>query len=230
LDDFPNEPAIKDRVILETGAGPRKVLDEASIANLTHDEVWVVVDTGAVERLCPGCNVRIVAIHANDQRLVADTWVLRLVGPRGRMVALGRPQIWASSSRRANGRVRLAIPAYLRPNVGGTVASAQTTNVSVGGFHCLTYLPLSVGDQVAVSLMFTPTDPFDCLAQVVRLAEQPEDESGHRLLAAFRFVDLTAADEARVAEALAALSTDTDPTAVPMAWHSGESAAGQASK
>jgi hypothetical protein len=41
-------------------------------------------------------------------------------------------------------------------------------------------------------------------------------------MAAFRFVDLTAADEARVAEALAALGDETDATAVPVAWHSGE--------
>jgi hypothetical protein len=144
------------------------------------------------------------------------------------MIALDRPENWTSSSRRANGRVQLAIPAYLRPDTDGTVASARTTNISVGGFHCITDLPVSVGDQMAVSLMFTPTDPFECRAQVVRLSEDTDDPLHLRLVAALRFMDLTVADEARVAEALTALSTETDATAIPVAWHRGDAAGGQA--
>jgi hypothetical protein len=76
--------------------------------------------------------------------------------------------------------------------------------------------------------MFTPTDPFECRAQVVRLSEDTDDPLHLRLVAALRFMDLTVADEARVAEALTALSTDTDATAIPAAWHRGEAAGGQA--
>jgi hypothetical protein len=229
VDEFANEPAIKDRVTLETQAGPGMVFDEATIANVTTDEVWVVVAEHATERLGPGCAVRIVTIGPNDQGYAAETSVRRVVSSKRRLIALGRPEAWVVT-RRATGRVHLALPAYLRPDTDGTVASARTTNVSVGGFHCITDLSVSVGDQVAVSLMFTPTEPFDCRAQVVRLTEDATDPSHRRLVAALRFVDLTVADEARVAEALAALSTETDPTAIPVAWRSGESAAEQASK
>lgn len=71
-----------------------------------------------------------------------------------------------------------------------------------------------------------PTDEFDCRAQVVRLDEDPD--SGGSRVAAFRLVDLNIACEARIAEALAALSEDTDPTAVPMAWHSTDPHGGMA--
>jgi hypothetical protein len=98
----------------------------------------------------------------------------------------------------------------------------------VGGFQCVTDLPVSVGRQLDVSLMLTPTSSFDCRAQVVRLGDDPEDPSGRQLLVAFRFVDLTAAEEALVAEALAALDDETDATAVPASWRSAGLAAGAA--
>jgi hypothetical protein len=131
--------------------------------------------------------------------------------------------MWISHSRRANGRIDLAIPAYLHSNdIEGAVASARTTNISVGGFHCLTDLPIFVGYQMAVSLMLTPTSPFECRAQVVRISEDPDDPTRRQMVAAFRFVDLSVADEARIAEALVALANETDPEAVPVAWRTGD--------
>jgi PilZ domain len=222
VDEFSDEPQIRDRVTLETRVGPRTLVNKATIANVAIEEVWVAVGRPAAEHLVVGAAVRIILNRSEDRSLAADSSVRRLVGGSGRVVALSRPEAWVSYSRRANGRVALAIPAYLRPDTDGTVASARTTNISVGGFHCITDLPISVGHQLAVSLMLTPTSALECRAQVVRLSDDPDDPSRRRLVAAFRFVDLTAADEARVAEALAALGDETDATAVPVAWHSGE--------
>jgi len=218
LDEFPNDPAIKDRVTLETHVGRHTVVNLATIANLTANEIWVAVALGAAMQLDPGADVRVVLSGPSDTGFAADTVVERIVGGAGRLIALRRPQAWTSQSKRANSRAYLAIPAYLRPDGDGTVASARTTNVSVGGFHCLTELPLRVGDQVSVSLMFSPTEAFECEAQVVRLTEDLDDPSRRRLVAAFRFIDLAPDDEARVAEALVALATETDQTAVPVAW------------
>jgi hypothetical protein len=225
VDELSNEPAIKDRVTLEMADGPRTVVDRATIANVTTEEIWVVVGKAAGERLGTGSPVRIVVVRPQAGSLAADTLVRRQVGSSGRLVALRRPDNWASHSRRANGRARLAIPVYLRPDAEGSVVPARTINLSVGGFHCVTDLPVSVGRQFDVSLMLTPT-AFDCRAQVVRLSDDPEDPSGRQLLVAFRFVDLTAAEEALVAEALVALDDETDPTAVPASWHSGGAMAG----
>ena len=75
---------------------------------------------------------------------------------------------------------------------------------------------------MAVSLMLMPTSTFECRAQVIRLTDDVDDPSRRRLVVAFRFVNLTPDDEARVAEALAALSEETDPNAVAAAWHTGK--------
>jgi hypothetical protein len=222
VNELSNEPAIKDRVKLETQDGPRTVVHNATIANLTTEEVWVALGQPATELLSEGTPVRIILIRPEEDSLAAETSVNRMVGNSGRMAALRRPEMWISHSRRANDRVALAIPAYLRPDADGTVAAARTTNISVGGFHCVTDLPIAVGHQMTVSIMLSPTEPFECRAQVVRLSDDPDDSSHRQLVVAFRFVDLTAADEARVAEALAALADETDPSAVPAAWHSGE--------
>lgn len=222
MNEFSNEPAIQDRVTLETHDGPRNLIHKGTIANLTAEEVWVAVGKPAAEYLAEGTSVRVILIRPDAGSLVAETSVKRMVGNSGRMAALWRPELWLSHSRRANGRATLALPAYLRPEGDEAVASARTTNISVGGFHCLTNLPIAVGDQLAVSLMLTPTSPLDCKAQVVRISEDTDDATDRQMLAAFRFIDLSLADEARVAEALAALTDEIDRSAQPAAWRSDE--------
>ncbi|HEX7590976.1 MAG TPA: PilZ domain-containing protein [Candidatus Limnocylindrales bacterium] len=220
MSDFSNEPEIKDRVALETKLGPQTHLYNGTIANLTNDEVWIALGRSA-DFLSVGVPVRLILHRPDEQSLAADTTMRRLIGGTGRIVGLWRPEAWVTYSRRANSRVALAIPAYLHPDHEGTAIPARTTNISVGGFHCITNLPISVGNQIEVSLLLTPTDSFDCRAQVVRLTEDPDDPNHRQLVVAFRFVDLDATGEARIAEALAALNEETDPTVVPIAWRSG---------
>jgi hypothetical protein len=221
MPEFSNEPEIKERVTLETTVGASSVVHKATIANITPDEVWVAVGGNAAQFLVEGAVVRVILARPLLGGLTADTFVGRIVGGSGRMIALKRPEEWVSGSRRGSGRVGLAIPAYLHPS-GDAVVPARTTNLSVGGFHCVTDLAISVGHQMPVSLMFTPTDSFDCLAQVVRLSDDPDDPWHRQLIVAFRFVNLSTDDEARVAEALVALADETDAGAVPAAWQSGK--------
>lgn len=53
-DEFSNEPAIRDRVTLETQDGPRTLVHTAMIANLTTEEVWVVVGVDVGQDLVSG--------------------------------------------------------------------------------------------------------------------------------------------------------------------------------
>jgi PilZ domain len=215
---FSNEPEIKDRVTLETTMGPQPHVYRGTIANLTSDEVWVAIGKPAGEHLRMGAPVRIILVRPAEQSLAGETTVRRLIGGSGRIAGLWRPESWEFHSRRSNSRMALPIPAYLHPDYEGTVVPARTTNISVGGFHCVTDLPIAVGNQMEVAIMLTPTEPFECRAQVVRLEDDVDDPSGHRMVAAFRFVDLDAEGEGRIAEALIALSDETDPTAVPAPW------------
>ena len=228
MQGYSNEPEIKDRVTLETRIGPQVHVYRGTIANLTGDEVWVAIGRSAGDHLGTGIPVRIILHRPEEQSLSGDTTVRRLIGAAGRIAGLWRPESWEFHSRRSNSRVALAIPAYLHPDYEGTVVPARTTNISVGGFHCVTNLPVAVGNQMEVVLMLTPTDPFECRAQVVRLSEDPEDPTGRHVVVAFRFVDLDVANEGRIAEALIALNDETDPTAVPAAWHRPEPPDGMA--
>ena len=220
MEEYSNEPEIRERVTLETRSGARTIVHGGTVANITAEEVWVAIGVAAAADIGVGTPIRISLDRPPASGLTAETAVGRLIGPSGRMLALRRPDAWVSHSRRANGRVGLAIPAYLRPD--GRVVPARTTNISVGGFHCITDHPMSVGLQMAVSLMLTPMSTFECQAQVIRLADNPDDPSRRQFVVAFRFLDLTVDDQARIAEALAALSDDTDPDAVPAAWQSAE--------
>ena len=214
-----NEPSILDKVALETRVGAEWVSHAATIANMTATEVWLGVRDAMRGLVAPGDTARIVLDLPDGGALVSDTAVLRLLGSSARVVALVRPESWTFPSRRGNGRVNLAIPAYLT-SPDSAVASARTTNIGIGGFHCVANLAVAVGLRLSVSLALTPVDSFECTAQVVRLEDLPDDPTGRRCLVAFRFVDLTEEQEATIAAALLALADETDAAAAPKAWRS----------
>jgi hypothetical protein len=215
-----NEPAILDRVTLETLSGAEWLPHHATIANLTPREVWLGLDEQLGELVEPLRKVRIATPQSAELGPPAETVVERHIGTDGRVIVLVRPDSWGIPSRRANSRVNLAIPAYLRPGDDLAPVPARTTNIGVGGFHCLSDIPIAVGHTLPVTLMLTPLDPFDCQAQVVRLDDNPDDPSGRHMVVAFRFLDLTEQDEATIAEALIALADDLESEAVPQAWRS----------
>jgi hypothetical protein len=118
----------------------------------------------------------------------------------------------------------VAIPASLRLDGGAPPLSARTTNVGVGGFFCVAGGPVAAGSQFPVSLWLSPAESFDCLAEVVRVEDDPDDATGRQAVLAFRFLDLTLDDQARLASALVALADDVDENDVPLAWRSTEAA------
>ena len=96
----------------------------------------------------------------------------------------------------------------------------RTTNLSRGGFICLTSAPLEIGWMMHVRVQLTPHEALDCQAQIVRVSEPDEDDPAHGSLVAFRFVDLTEAKEDQLGRALTDLGEDVDPTGVPEAYRS----------
>jgi hypothetical protein len=217
--EHPGEPAILDRIVLETASGDEWLPHLATIANLTPEEVWVGLEDRLGGLFEVGGVVRLTLDQPSDDELAAVTTVLRHVGADGRVIVLARPESWDFPSRRANSRAKLAIPAYLHPADDAPTVSARTTNLGVGGFHCLSDIPIAVGNRLPVSLQLTPVSQFDCQAQVVRLEDDPEDPSGRLMVVAFRFLDLSEDDEATIAGAILALAGDVDAEAAPKAWH-----------
>jgi PilZ domain len=220
---YSDEPAILDRVTLETMSGTEWLSHGATIANLTPQEVWLNLEQPLGKMVDPESTVRIVTSR-DGEPLTAETTIGRSVGADGLVIVLVRPESWGLPSRRANTRARLAIPALLRPSGDLSPVAARTTNIGAGGFHCVSDIPIAVGYKVPVTLYLTPLDPFECQAQVVRLDADPDDPSGRHFVVAFRFLDLTEDDEATIAKTLVALSGENDSEVLPRAWRSAGSA------
>ena len=205
VDDGPIVPAIRDHALLEARLGPELLEIDATVANVTPEELWVGVEPPHHTHLSRLVDVRLILVRDARAAAWADTKVKRIVGAGGRVAALWRPESWVGDSRRSHSRVDLRLPAYLRYPGSTTVGSAWTTNVSVGGFQCLTSLRLEMGERMEVSLSLSPMTTLACQAQVVRIGEAPDDPKSKKLLVAFKFLLLSDAEQAQIAAAMAAL-------------------------
>jgi PilZ domain len=204
-EDQPVVPAIRDRARLEAIVDEEPLRLVGTVANVTPDEVWVGVEPPHHAQLSRLTDVRLVIMRNDGGTAWADTTLRRVMGAGGRVAALWRPSSWASDARRVHGRVVLRLPAYLRRPGNEDMGSGWTTDISVGGFQCMTDIRLEVGQVMGVSLALSPVTTLSCQAQVMRISDAPEDPSGRRLLAVFKFLDLTETDEAEVAIAMAAI-------------------------
>jgi hypothetical protein len=219
---YAEEPTIPNRVSLETVSGVEWQPHRATIANLTRHEVWIGLEESLGELLYPERKVRLILRRPDGGTQTAETIVLWHIGSSGLVVALMRPTLWDPPSRRAHSRARLAIPVHLRLNEDAPPVLARTTDVGVGGFHCLSDTAVAVGQRIAVTVLLTPAQSFDCQAEVVRLENDTDDPSGRQVVLALRFLDLSGDDQATLATALVALADDVDADSVPLAWRSPE--------
>jgi len=219
---YAEELAIPNRVTIETVSGEDWVPHSARIANLTRHEVWIRMEEPLGEVLYPERRVRLVLRRPDGVTQTAETIVLWHVGSEGLIVALMRPTLWNPPSMRAHSRARLAIPVHLRPEGGAPPVLARTTDVGVGGLHCLSDTPVAVGQKLPVTVLLTPAQSFDCQAEVVRLDSNPDDPSGRQVVLALRFLELTEDGQATLAAVLSTLADDVDVDSVPRAWRSAE--------
>ena len=101
------------------------------------------------------------------------------------------------------------------------VIPVRTTNISQGGFLCLTNAALELGTVLHVRVQLTPHESLDCRAQVARVDDLADaDPPTSAVLVAFRFVDLGATRELQLQRALADLGADLDAAGVPHAYRS----------
>jgi hypothetical protein len=212
-------------VTLETLSGEEWQPHNANIANLTRHEVWIGVEAPLGELLHPERPVRLVLRRPDGGTQTAETIVLWHIGLDGLVVVLMRPKIWDPPSKRAHSRARLAIPVVLRPDGDGSEVVARTTNISVGGIYCLADVGVPEGKAIGASVRLTPTESFDCRAEVVRLEADALDPTGRQMVIALKFLDLAEDDQARLATGLAAIAEDVDENYVPLAWRAPETAA-----
>jgi hypothetical protein len=100
------------------------------------------------------------------------------------------------------------------------VIPVQTTNLSRGGFLCLTSAPLELGTVLHTRMQLTPHEALDCRAQVVRVDEPALVGAIEASVVALRFMDLGEAREQQLEQALLELGADLDAANLPQAYRS----------
>lgn len=225
MPEFSHEPTIPTRVTLDVMTDNGWESHPAVIANLTRGDVWVQLDPPQIILLPRGHKVRLVVSRAEGGVKTGESSILARVDGANPMLVVARPPIWDPPSRRQHSRAWICIPASLRPDPEGPVRRARTTNLGVGGFHCVSDGPMSPGAEMPVSLWLAPGDPFHCRVEVVRVDANPDDETGRQVVLGCRFLDLTEEAQHKLAAALVTLGEDVDEQFVPSVWQGVELAA-----
>jgi hypothetical protein len=219
---YSHEPTIPTRVTLDVMTDSGWESHPAIIANLTRNEVWVQLDPPQVLLLPRGHKVRLVVTRAEGGVKTGESSVIARVDGAYPMLLVGRPPIWDPPSRRQHSRAWISIPASLRPDPDGPVRRARTTNLGVGGFHCVSDGPILAGAEMPVSLWLAPGESFDCRVEVVRVDDDPDDQKGGRVVLGCRFLDLDQAAQLKLASALVTLGDTLDDNCVPQVWQGAE--------
>jgi hypothetical protein len=218
VSDYEREPTIATQVSLQTLAEDTRESYPAVIADLTRDELWLAVDRPVTSALAPGSAVRIVLQHPNKPDQTADTIVLWRIGSGGNVVGLRRPRLWDPPSRREHARARLSVPIYLKVDETAEPLPAMTSNIGVGGVFCTANLRVRIAQRLDVAVQLTPSQAFECQAEVARIDKDPDDPAGGQSLIGLHFLGLDQAMQASLAQTLAVLAEGVDDDYVPRAW------------
>jgi hypothetical protein len=215
---YDHEPIIASPLTVEVLTDDGWQPCPAWIVDLRRQELWVELDHGLAEPLDPGRTVRLVVSHPKLPTQIAETEVLWHIGKKGRVAVLKRPRLWDPPSRRDHMRARLAVPLYLKANEGSEPVPATLTDIGAGGLLCVAAMDLRIGQRLDVAVQLTPDRTFECQAEVARLAEDPNDSLGFRLVVGLQFLELTRKEQASLARTVADLARDVDASFVPRPW------------
>ena len=221
MDQYAFELTDDSRLTVEvlTDSGPEA--HAASIADLTRQELWVVLDEWVAEPLDPGRTVRLALSHPDAPTQIADTIVLWHLGKTGKVVVLKRPGFWDPPSRRDHMRVKLAVPVYLKADDGSGPVPTTSVNIGVGGMFCVAAMDLRIAQRIDVAIHLTPDQTFECEAEVARLDEDPNDPVGLQLMVGLQFLDLTPREQAHLSAIISDLVQDVGANFVPKCWQPG---------
>jgi hypothetical protein len=213
---FEREPTIATQISLQTLAGDEWQSHPAMIADITREELWLAIDHAVDGTLEPGRAVRVALHHSGGPVQTADTIVLWRIAGNGTMVGLRRPRLWDPPSRREHARARLSVPVYLKVDEHADPIPAISSNIGVGGVFCTAAIPVRIAQRLDVAIQLTPSEAFECQAEVARIDKDPEDPTGN--LIGLHFLGLDQQTQARLAGTLTELAEGVDDEYVPKAW------------
>jgi c-di-GMP-binding flagellar brake protein YcgR len=176
-DSFESEIAIQDRVLVEAQIDGRSVSLRAVIARICQTELWLGVASPdrRLDALAPNQGIRLT-VARDGAALLAQSEFLRPLGDsRSRVFAVLRPDVLQHVQRRGYVRYPIDLPVVFRhldPTTWeprGRVATTVTKNLSPGGLLFASEAPVSVGDELDMTVALSGIDRVSMSGVVRRL-------------------------------------------------------------
>jgi c-di-GMP-binding flagellar brake protein YcgR len=176
-DSFENELAIQDRVLVEAQIEGRANPFRTVIVRVCPAELWLGVASPdrRLDALAPNQGIKLT-VARDGAALLAKSEFLRPLGDsRSRVFAVERPAVLQRVQRRGYVRYSIDLPVVFRhldPTTWeprGRVATTVTKNLSPGGLLFASDAPVSVGDELDLTLALTGIDRVSMSGVVRRL-------------------------------------------------------------
>ena len=206
-----DELAIQDRVLVEAEIFGRTVPFRTVIVKVCADELWLGLASPdkRLESLCPNQVLKLTVARSGGALLGQSGFLRPLGGSKSRVFAVVRPGALEKVQRRAHIRYQLDLPIHFRHidpatrEPRGKAAGGMTANVSPAGILFQSEIPLTVGEELAVTLPLVGGDRVDLLGVVTRVREAQEGAVGPNGGAgetevAVKFTRVTAVDQDRI--------------------------------
>lgn len=211
LEPTDNDLAIQDRALVEVEIAGRPISFRSVIVRICEEELWLGLASPdwRLESMRPDQPVRLT-IARDGAALLARSFFLRpLGGGRSRVFAVERPVALERVQRRGYVRYPIDLPVHFRHvdhatwEPRGKVATTVTKNLSPGGVLFSSDVPVSVGDDLDLTLPLSGWDRLSMSGVVRRVtagAASPSWRPGQPepTEAAVKFTRITTLDQDRI--------------------------------
>jgi c-di-GMP-binding flagellar brake protein YcgR len=198
-----NELTIQDRVLVEAEPAGRPASFRSVIVRVCEQELWLGLASPdhRLESIKPDQRIQLT-VARNGAALLGRSLYLRPLGERkSRVFAVVRPLMLDRVQRRGYARYPIDLPMHFRHldpatwEPRGKVAMTVTKDLSPGGLLFSSNVPLSVGDDLDLTLPFSGWDRVSMTGVVKRILRTGETEP---VEAAVKFTRITTLDQERI--------------------------------
>jgi c-di-GMP-binding flagellar brake protein YcgR len=207
-----DELAIQDRVLVETEIYGRSVPFRAVVVRLCPTELWLGIASPdrRLETLRPNQSIRITVARPGAALLGRSEFLRPLGGSKSRIFAVDRPEVLKLVQRRSYVRYAIGLPVrfcHVDPATWeprGKIATTMTRNLSPGGVLFVANAPVSVGDDLDLTLPLSGGDRVSMNGVVRRLGRATDDlaigsdDRVNQTEVAVKFTRITAFDQDRI--------------------------------
>ena len=211
LEPDENDLKIQDRALVEAEISGRPTAFRAVIVRVCEKELWLGLASPdwRLEQMLPNQSVRLTIARDGAALLGRSSFLRPLGGGKSRVFAVGRPVALELAQRRGYVRYPIDLPVHFRHidhstwEPRGKVATTITKNLSPGGLLFVSDAPVSVGDDLDLTLPLSGWDRLSMSGVVKRVGSGARRElrrPGMRETteAAVKFTRITSLDQDRI--------------------------------